>query len=92
MTLTTPYRWLPEVGVLHGGRKQQLVDADGRSIATIVQLPGTLTRGYLYRPYREIDEPTWELCKARVSDETGFTTHAYKAQKEADAILTEVQS
>lgn len=78
--------WMDPTYILHGGRKQSLIDDQGRTVATIVQLPGTLTRGYIYRPVGStIDEPTWDLCKARVSDTVGLTTGAYREQREVTA-------
>jgi len=82
-------QWQKPENILHGGRKQSLVADDGKSIATVVQLPGTMTRGYIYSPVSStVDEPTWELCIARVSDTVGLTSGAYRKQREADATPT----
>ena len=85
--------WQPPVNILHGGRKQTLLNEHGQTVATVVQLPGTLTRGYLYRPFRDtVDEPTWELCKARVTDTAGLTTGAYREQRRIAATPTEIST
>jgi hypothetical protein len=86
-------QWLKPENILHGGRKQTLIDSQSRTVATVVQLPGTLTRGYIYSPPSStVDEPTWELCKARVSDLVGLTTGAYRSQRESDATPTVIET
>ncbi len=76
--------WSPITPVVGGGRKTSLVNDAGETVATVVELPGTMARSYVYTGVRQtLDEPTFDWAKARTTDVLGFTSGAYREARAA---------
>lgn len=70
------HHWSQDEALVHGGRRRRFQAPDGRTVAVVITLPGTLARWFWENEHG--DEPTMALAMAAVSDRVGATTGAYR--------------